>query len=153
VVGPAAVVSACAAVQSHSTSNVCSITQKASVAALEGPQACVKEMLDEYRSRRDAIHTWLTADSRIRCVKPGGAFYLFVDISDLLSPDGIRTSAEFAQQLLDQVHVAVTPGEAFDAPGFLRISYATSIERLGEGARRILEFAGRPVATAVDAQV
>jgi aspartate aminotransferase len=143
VVGPAEVIAACAAIQSHSTSNVNSITQKAVVAALEGPQDCVREMLDEYRTRRDAIHGWLTGGGRIRCEKPGGAFYLFVDISDLLSPDGVRTSSEFAQGLLEHVHVAVTPGEAFDAPGFLRISYATSLDRLREGAGRILDYAGR----------
>jgi aspartate aminotransferase len=73
-------------------------------------------------------------------VKPSGAFYLFVDISDLLSPDGIRTSAAFAEALLSDVHVALTAGEAFDAPGFLRISYATSEERLREGAARIHRF-------------
>ena len=76
---------------------------------------------------------WLTADPRIACVKPAGAFYLFLDISELLSPDGIRTSADFAEALLDEARVAVTPGEAFDAPGFLRLSYATSMERAARG--------------------
>ena len=69
-------------------------------------------------------------------MKPSGAFYLFPDISALLSPDGIRTSAEFAEPLLDEAHVALTRAKAFDAPGFLRISYATSMEQLREGARR-----------------
>lgn len=137
---PAALVSACNALQSHSTSNVCSITQKAAVAALNGPQECVTDMLDEYRRRRDQMVAWLTADPRIRVQTPEGAFYLFADISDLLAPDGLRTSAEFAQALLDRARVAVTPGEAFDAPGFLRISYATSMDQLQRGAERILEF-------------
>jgi aspartate aminotransferase len=140
VVGPASVVSACNALQSHSTSNVASISQKAAYAALTGPQDVVGVMLEEYRRRRDNLHAWLTADPRITCVKPAGAFYLFVDISGLLSPDGVRTSAEFAQALLDEAHVALTAGEAFDAPGFLRISYATSMSRLREGADRILAF-------------
>jgi aspartate aminotransferase len=100
-------------------------------------------MLAEYRRRRDSLHAWLTADPRIRCVKPSGAFYLFVDVSALLSPDGIATSAEFAQALLDEAHVALTAGEAFEAPGFLRISYATSMERLREGAERIAAFVGK----------
>ena len=86
------------------------------------------------------LHAWLIEDPRIRCIKPAGAFYLFVNISALLSPDGIRTSAEFATRLLDESHVALTAGEAFDAPGFLRISYATSMDRLREGATRILDF-------------
>ena len=101
----------------------------------------VKVMLDEYRRRRDSIHAWLTENPGIRCVKPSGAFYLFPDISGLLSPDGVKTSMEFAQQLLEKEFVVVTPGEAFDAPGYLRISYATSMEQLREGATRILRFA------------
>ena len=87
-------------------------------------------MLDEYRVRRDQLCTWLAEEPRIRLVKPAGAFYLFPDVSDFLSPDGVRTTAELAQSLLDGPRVAVTPGEAFDAPGFLRISYAASMEDL-----------------------
>ena len=100
----------------------------------------VTAMLNEYRRRRDNLHQWLTADPRIRCTKPGGAFYLFPDISDALSPQGLATSADFAQALLEEARVAVTPGEAFDAPGFVRISYATSMENLREGSRRLVEF-------------
>ena len=66
--------------------------------------------------------------------------YLFIDISALLSPDGIRTSAVFAERLLHEGHVALTAGEGFDAPGFLRISYATSVEQLKEGTKRIQNF-------------
>jgi aspartate aminotransferase len=142
-VAPAALVSASNAIQSHSTSNVCSISQKAAVAALQGPPETVRAMLAEYRVRRDALHAWLTADPRIVCLKPQGAFYLFPDISALLTPDGIRTSAEFADRLLHEAHVALTPGEAFEAPGFLRISYATSLAQLEEGVTRIRAFLAR----------
>jgi aspartate aminotransferase len=138
-VAQAPVVAACNALQSHSTSNVCSITQKAVVAGLNGPQECVTEMLDEYRVRRDKLCGWLGAEPRIRLVKPSGAFYLFPDVSDFLSPDGVRTTAELAQSLLDEARVAITPGEAFDAPGFMRISYAASIEDLERGSKRISE--------------
>ena len=138
--GPAALVSACNALQSHSTSNVCSITQKAAAAALNGPQQCVTEMLDEYRRRRDQLCEWLAAEPRLRLQKPAGAFYLFPDVSDFLSPDGIRTSADLAQALLDDARVAITPGEAFDAPGFLRLSYANSMAELKRGSDRIIEF-------------
>jgi aspartate aminotransferase len=138
--GPVSVISASSALQSHSTSNVTSISQKAAVAALTGSQAPVKAMLDEYRHRRDALHGWLTADPRLRCLKPGGAFYMFVDVSGVLSLDGFRTSSDFVDALLEQSRVAVTPGEAFDAPGFIRISYATSMENLREGSQRLLEF-------------
>ena len=137
---PAPVISACNALQSHSTSNVSSITQKAVVAALAGPQQCVSDMLDEYRRRRDQVTAWLAAEPRLRVVRPAGAFYLFPDVSDFLSPDGLRTSADLAQALLDDARVAVTPGEAFDAPGFVRISYATSLEELRRGTERIIGF-------------
>jgi aspartate aminotransferase len=138
--GPADVIAASGALQSHSTSNVTSITQKAAVAALTGSQAPVQAMLDEYRERRDALYGWLTADPRIRCQKPAGAFYIFADISDVLSMDGYRTSADFVDALLSEARVAVTPGEAFDAPGFIRISYANSMANLQEGSRRLLAF-------------
>jgi len=137
--GPKEVVAACNALQSHSTSNVCSITQKAVVAGLIGPQQCVTDMLDEYRVRRDQLCKWLGEEPRIRLVKPAGAFYLFPDVSDFLSPDGIRTTAQLAQALLDGPRVALTPGEAFDAPGFVRISYAASMEDLERGATKIIE--------------
>jgi aspartate aminotransferase len=97
-------------------------------------------MRDEFRRRRDNIHGWLTAHPGIKCVKPKGAFYLFPNISGLLT-DAVPTSLEFSQRLLEQEHVVVTPGEAFDAPGYVRISYATSMERLREGADRMLRFA------------
>ncbi len=142
-IGPAPVIAASGALQSHATSNVTSITQKAAIAALTGSQAPVKAMLDEYRRRRDALHEWLTADPRLKCRKPAGAFYMFVDVGELLSIDGYRTSADFVEALLERARVAVTPGEAFDAPGFIRISYATSLENLREGSRRLLEFVKR----------
>jgi aspartate aminotransferase len=137
---PAAVVSACNALQSHSTSNVSSITQKAVVAALNGPQSCVTEMLDEYRRRRDQLTAWLAEEPRLRLVRPAGAFYLFPDVSEFLTPDGIRTSADLGQALLNDMRVAITPGEAFDAPGFIRISYAASMEDLQRGAHRIIQY-------------
>jgi aspartate aminotransferase len=127
-------------IQGHSTSNITSFVQKAGVVALNGPQDGVKVMLDEYRRRRDAIHGWLTANPAIKCVKPRGAFYLFPDISELLGGE-MKSSADFAQRLIEQEHVALTPGEGFDAPGYLRISYATSMDQLREGATRILRFA------------
>ena len=100
-------------------------------------------MRDEFRRRRDRIHARLTANPGIRCVKPKGAFYLFPDVSDFLSPNGLRTSADFCDALLLEEHVVTTPGEAFDTPGFLRLSYATSLERLREGVTRMIRFAPR----------
>jgi aspartate aminotransferase len=145
--GPAAAIAAQAAVQSHATSNVSSITQKAVVAALNGSQEPVSKMLAEYRERRDHLHAWLTADRRITCVKPAGAFYLFPNLAEVLEQTGFRSTNDFAQALLEESRVAVTPGEAFDAPGFVRMSYATSLETLREGSRRLLEFVARRAAT------
>src|SRR5262245_18247069 len=139
-IGPAPVIAAQSAIQSHATSNVSSITQKAVTAALSGSQEPVALMLNEYRERRDRLHEWLTADPRIRCVKPAGAFYMFPDLSDVLAAGGFASTTDFAQALLDESRVAVTPGEAFDAPGFVRMSYATSMNHLREGSRRLLEF-------------
>jgi aspartate aminotransferase len=142
-IAPARVVAAQIALQSHATSNINSIAQKGAIAALTGSQAPVQAMLDEYRKRRDSLHQWLTADPRIACLKPAGAFYLFPDIRGVLTDAGFKTSADFSQALLDESRVAVTPGEAFDAPGFLRLSYATSMEHLREGSRRLLEFVAK----------
>ncbi len=133
-------ITACNTVQGHATSNVSSISQKALVEALTGPQDAVGAMLDEYRGRRDETLGWLTADARVECQRPGGAFYLFPYIAELLAPCGVKTSAAFADLLLAEARVALTAGEGFDAPGFVRISYATSRERLREGVTRLQEF-------------
>jgi aspartate aminotransferase len=127
-------------IQGQTTSNITSITQKAAVAAISGPQTAVTDMLEEYRKRRDNLHAWLTAHPGIKCVKPRGAFYLFPDITGLLTPE-VPTSLAFADLLVAKEMVAVVPGEGFDSPGYLRISYATSMEQLREGVDRMLRFA------------
>ena len=137
---PADVVAAQAALQSHATSNVNSIAQVAAVAALSGSQAPVAAMRAEYLTRRDRLCGWLGVEPRLGVRPPDGAFYLFVDVTAVLSEEGLRTSAEFAGALLDEARVAVTPGEAFDQPGFIRLSFATSLETLREGSRRLLAF-------------
>ena len=142
-IGPAQAIAAQHALQSHATSNVSSITQKAVVEALTGSQAPVGEMLAEYRRRRDALHGWLTSNPRITCSVPDGAFYLFPDMRAVLADTGIVSTAALAEALLDEARVAVTPGEAFDAPGFIRLSYATSMDVLREGSARLLEFVER----------
>jgi aspartate aminotransferase len=134
------VVSAADTLQGHSTSNVASITQKAALQALTGSQEPVTGMLNEYKSRRDKLMEWFSVDPRFECVTPRGAFYLFPRITKVLEATGIASSGDFAQMLLDEARVALAAGEGFDAPGFLRISYATSLDRLREGTTRILEF-------------
>ena len=127
-------------IEGQTTSNITSVTQKAALAALTGSQEPVRVMRDEFRARRDRIHALLTANPAVQCVKPKGAFYLFPNITGLLT-EAVPTSADFAQRLLEQEHVVVTPGEAFDAPGYIRLSYATSMPQLEEGAARMRRFA------------
>lgn len=140
-IGPKDAIAAQHAIQSHATSNVSSITQRAVVEALTGSQEPVSSMRAEYQQRRDRLIAWLSEDARIHCATPAGAFYLFPDVRAWLAAGGFADTVTFAQALLDEARVAVTPGEAFDAPGFVRLSYATSLETLREGSRRMLEFA------------
>jgi aspartate aminotransferase len=139
-VAPRAVIDACNAIQGHVTSNANSIAQHAALAALTGPQDCVTAMLDEYRRRRDLVWDLLARDGPLPCARPAGAFYLFLDAVDVLEASGLRTSSDLAAALLTEARVAVFPGEAFDAPGFLRLSYAASEAQLREGAARIRAF-------------
>jgi aspartate aminotransferase len=118
-----------------------SITQNAAIAALTGSQQCVTDMLAEYKRRRDQVLAWLAEEPRFVCAVPKGAFYLFPSISEFLSPNGTRTSLEFTDGLLREEHVVTTPGEAFDAPGYLRLYYATSVEQLREGVTRLIRYA------------
>ena len=140
ILGPKEVVAAANTLQGHSTSNVASISQRAALQALTGSQEPVSAMLNEYRVRRDKLIEWFSVDPRIECVKPAGAFYLFPRVTKVLESIGIGSTADFSQVLLDEARVALTAGEGFDAPGFLRISYATSLDRLREGTTRIFEF-------------
>lgn len=142
-IAPAPVVAAQAALQSHATSNIASVTQRAALEALTGSQEPVDQMRREYLRRRDAVHGWLTQDGFFSAALPAATFYLFLDVSRLLTPGGFASSADVARALLDEAHVAVTPGEAFDAPGFVRVSFATSMEVLREGCARMVAFAAR----------
>ena len=127
-------------VQSHSTSNPNSMTQSAAATALSGSQDCVAAMLGEYRKRRDWLIGALCEIPGIRCTQPEGAFYAFPDVRGCLGGE-IKTSAEFSDLLLHNAHTVVTDGAGFGAEGFIRISYATSLDRLVEGVRRISQVA------------
>src|SRR5205085_11887576 len=128
-------------VQGHSTSNANSIAQWAAVEALTGPQQSVGTMLAEYTARREWLLKALCDIPGIKCAKPEGAFYAFPDVRGCLKD--LKTSAEFAQRLLEDEHVVVTDGAGFGAEGFVRISYATSMEQIQEGMRRIRDFIRR----------
>ena len=126
--------------QSHSTSNPCSISQKAAVEALSGPQDSVAEMLADYRRRRDFVVQRLRAIPGVKCAEPRGAFYAFPNVSAALGKNGIRTSLELSERLLAEAHVAVVPGEAFGVDRHIRISYAASMQNLKRGLDRVHEF-------------
>lgn len=127
-------------VQGHSTSNANSIAQWAAVAALTGPQDSVATMLAEYTRRRAWLLQALKEIPGIKCSEPEGAFYAFPDVRGCLR-GGIKTSADFSQRLLEEEHVVVTDGAGFGTEGFVRISYATSMEQIQEGVKRIKRFA------------
>jgi aspartate aminotransferase len=126
-------------VQGHSTSNANSIAQWAAVAALTGPQDSVATMLAEYTARREWLLGALKEIPGMKCSEPEGAFYAYPDVRGCLK-NGMKTSAEFAQQLLEKEHVVVTDGAGFGTEGFVRMSYATSMEQIQEGVRRIKKF-------------
>jgi aspartate aminotransferase len=127
-------------VQGHSTSNANSIAQHAAAVAMNSPQTCVREMLAEYARRREWLISALDRIPGLCCFAPEGAFYAFPDVRGCLGGD-VKTSADFAEKLLDDEQVVVTDGAGFGADGYLRISYATSLERLKEGVERIRRVA------------
>jgi aspartate aminotransferase len=129
-------------VQSHSTSNPSSISQAAATAAFESSQECVGVMLAEYRRRRDWLVKALSDVPGLGCVEPEGAFYVFPDVRGCLRGE-LKTSADFADRLLKEAHTVVTDGAGFGCEGFVRMSYATSMERLEEGVSRIRRVAGK----------
>jgi aspartate aminotransferase len=127
-------------VQGHSTSNPSSLAQAAATEAMNAPQDCVAEMLAEYARRRDWLVGALAEIPGLRCFTPEGAFYAFPDVRGCLNGE-VKTSADFAEKLLTDERVVVTDGAGFGADGYIRISYATSLERLQEGVQRIRRVA------------
>ena len=126
--------------QSHSTSNPTSISQKAALEALTGPQESVGIMLAEYDKRRKFVLDRLRAIPGVKCAEPGGAFYAYPNISTTFGRGGIKDSVDFSARLLEKAHVAVTPGEAFGTADHVRMSYAASMEELDKGLKRMHEF-------------
>ncbi len=139
VLGPAPVVAGINKLQSHATSNPNSITQKAAIEALRGPQDSVSAMLAEYRRRRDYVLGRLRKMPGVKTGTPQGAFYAYPNVSGAFG-NGIRNSFEFAEKLLADEHVALVPGEAFGTTEHIRISYATSMRELERGLDRLERF-------------
>jgi aspartate aminotransferase len=140
--GPAPLIQAMSSIQSQSTSNPTSISQKAAIAAVRSGAGFVTEMVTAFDQRRRAMADGLQQITGISCSMPKGGFYLFPRISALFgrrTPSGqpIQTSTELAAYLLESAHVAVVPGGAFGAEGYLRFSYALPIEQIRAGLEQL----------------
>jgi aspartate aminotransferase len=145
--GPQPIMSAIANIQSHATSNPSSISQKATVAALNGPSTEIEAMRAEFDKRRQTLMKGLNAIPGVRCPEPKGAFYVFPNIQGLLGRSlagkKISSSADFAAALLEDSQVALVPGADFGANACIRLSYATSMANIEKGLARIAAFAAK----------
>ena len=140
MIGPSDVITAASNLQSHLSSNVSNISQRAAIEALTGPQDEVETMRLAFDRRRQAIVAGLNAIDGITCPIPEGAFYAYPDVTALMARLGIGTSLELADFILEKAEVAVVPGEAFGPSGYLRLSYALGDEALAEGVARLQEL-------------
>ena len=143
LIAPPAVAKAAGNLQSQETSNPNTPAQWAAVEALRGPQESVEQMRAEFERRRDWLVPALEALPGVRCPNPGGAFYVFPDLSAhlgrTLGGQAIPDSLALAEHLLQTAHISLVPGSAFGSEGYLRLSFATSMERIQEGVRRLAE--------------
>ena len=141
MIGPPDVIEAATNLQSHATSNVSNVAQRAALAALEGDLGAVQEMRSAFDRRRRTIYDMLNRCTGVTCVEPEGAFYAFPSVRALLgrrlAGRLVTSSADVAEVAIEEVQVAVVPGEAFGAPGFLRLSYALGDDALVEGVTRL----------------
>ncbi len=146
LVGPADVVKAAANLQSHATSNVANVSQAAALAAVTGDLSAVAEMRAAFDRRRQIMTAMLDAIEGVTCPLPGGAFYCYPSVKGVLGKElrGRRpsTSTQLAELVLDEVGVAVVPGEAFGTPGYFRLSYALGDDDLREGVGRLAALLG-----------
>ncbi|HEV2087530.1 MAG TPA: pyridoxal phosphate-dependent aminotransferase [Cryptosporangiaceae bacterium] len=146
LIGPADVVKAAANLQSHATSNVCNVAQRAALAAVSGDLSAVAEMRTAFDRRRQTIVRMLNEIDGVVCPEPQGAFYAYPSVRALLGREirGRRpdSSAELAELILEEAEVAVVPGEAFGTPGYLRLSYALGDDDLAEGVSRLQKLLG-----------
>lgn len=147
MIGPNDVIKAATNLQSHATSNVANVSQAAAIAAVSGDLSAVDDMKIAFDRSRQLIVSMLNDIPGVTCPEPFGAFYVYPSIKELLGKDiaghVANTSQELSALLLDEVEVAVVPGEAFGTPGFLRLSYALSDNDLTEGVSRMAKFLGQ----------
>jgi aspartate aminotransferase len=135
--GPKEIITAMATIQGQSTSNAASMSQRAAVAALNGDQQCVAEMVKAFKARHDFVVKGLNSLPGVSCLPGAGTFYAFADVSKAMAAMGCRDDNEFAEQLLNRGGVAVVPGSGFGAPGHMRISFACSMQTLEKAIERM----------------
>lgn len=144
MIGPKDVIAAATNFQSHATSNVCNVAQRAALAAVSGDLSAVAEMRSAFDRRGRTMHQLLSGIDGVFCPEPEGAFYCFPSFKGVLGREiaGHRpaTTLELAEVLLNEAKVAAVPGEAFGAPGYLRFSFALGDDDLGEGIRRVADL-------------
>ena len=140
--GPKELVAAMKKVQSQSTSNPTSISQWAATAALEGDQSCVADMVAHFRERHDYVVAALDALPGVECLRGDGTFYAFPRIEDAIAAYGVEDDVKFCSKLLDDTGVALVPGSAFGAPGYMRLSFATSMDNLQNAIARLQKALG-----------
>jgi aspartate/methionine/tyrosine aminotransferase len=144
IIGPPDFVKAATNLQSHQTSNVANVSQRAALAAVAGSLDAVAEMRAAFERRGRLMHQLLNGIDGVTCLEPQGAFYAFPNFTSVLGKriggSTPSTTVELAEVLLDQAKVAIVPGEAFDAPGYARLSFALGDDDLGEGVGRIAEL-------------
>ena len=135
--GPKELITAMGTIQGQSTSNACSISQKAAAVALSGDQECVAKMNEAFKARHDFVVHGLNSLPGISCLPAAGTFYAFADVSRAIAGLGCRDDNEFAELLLNEGGVAVVPGSGFGAPGHIRISFACSMQTLEKALERM----------------
>lgn len=141
--GPKPIIAAMRKIQSQSTSNPTSISQAAAVAALQGDQGCVAEMVTAFKTRHDHIVAALNRIPGIRCLEGAGTFYAFPDCRELIARRGFADDSALSEFLLKEAGVAVVPGSAFGAPGHIRLSFACGLETLEDAAGRMQRALGQ----------
>jgi len=135
--GPQELITAMTTVQSQSTTNACSVSQAAAVAALTGDQSCIGEMVHAYKERHDFVVAGLNDIPGFTCRPGEGTFYAFPQVEDAVKARGLASDIEFTEFLLNEADVAVVPGSAFGAPGHIRLSFACAMAQLEESLRRM----------------
>lgn len=137
VAGPEQLIQKMKTIQSQSTSNPTSIAQYAALAALEGDQSFIQEVVTTLQQRHDFVLQSLSKIDGVKCRPCQGTFYIFPSVQGLMTRLGIKTDLELSEFLIDKAKVAVVPGSAFGAPGYIRVSFATSMEYLEKAMKRL----------------